>query len=142
GVTPMNERAAIKKQIIARQASYRDTADEPTRKAIQTQVKALALALTAAGKQSSNPVERKASATASLLRQLHDSIMDKVEHMIAEKMAGALFFRGTWSADGEYGPGSLCQHGGTVWVSTVEKATTKPGTSSEWRMLVKTKGAN
>lgn len=57
---------------------------------------------------------------------------------IEKRLDGALFFKGVYAEGTEYGPGSLVQHAGTAWVSTVEKATTKPGTSGEWRLLVKT----
>lgn len=63
----------------------------------------------------------------------HKEGLDYLEKRLSE----ALFFRGVWSADGEYGPGSLVQHGGTVWVAK-DGATGKPGTEgSGWRLLVK-----
>src|SRR5690606_29089333 len=64
-----------------------------------------------------------------------------VSSYITKRLEGALFYRGVYQDGTEYGEGSLVQHAGTAWVSTVEKATTKPGTSSEWRMLIKTKGS-
>lgn len=65
-----------------------------------------------------------------------DEVGDVVEE-IHKRLDGALFFKGVWEPAGEYRKNSLVQHGGTCWVSTAEKATTKPGTSSEWRLLVK-----
>jgi hypothetical protein len=64
-----------------------------------------------------------------------------VREYIEKRLDGVLFYRGLYADGTEYGPGSLVQHGGTVWVAK-DGAAGKPGTDgSGWRMLVKTKGS-
>src|SRR5690606_713954 len=85
-------------------------------------------------------VQRMTALVAEQIRELHKAHYARLSERFAaieKRLDGALFFKGVWAEGTEYGHGALVQHAGTAWVSTVEKATTKPGTSAEWRMLAK-----
>ena len=59
---------------------------------------------------------------------------------IAELEATALTGGGLWKMGKPYKPGALATFDGVLWIAQEPNSDVKPGTSSHWRLMHKTKG--
>lgn len=85
---------------------------------------------------------------AALLRRLAqpalDELADRIDFVhrrivaLEQQQMECMHYAGIWEA-GEYQPGDVATHGGVLWFAW--KATSdKPGTSSDWQLMVKSSG--
>ena len=67
--------------------------------------------------------------------------VDKREESPEGRRGAPLYDAGTWKPDGDYMPGDVVTHKGTMWVARAA-TTARPGASEDWRLMIKTQGKN
>jgi hypothetical protein len=69
-----------------------------------------------------------------------DSITDARRADFASRNAAPAFYTGVWEAGAAYSKGAIATHDGALWHCEGKNVTDRPGTSSNWKLMHKTKG--